>query len=54
MERRIRGDMIETYKIITGIEKVDASNFFQMGTFIGRSHSKKLFKKYSRLNKRKY
>ena len=54
VERRIRGDMIEAYKIITGKENVDVRNFFQMATFIGRSHSKKVFRKYSRLNKRKY
>jgi len=54
VDRRIRGDMIETYKIITGKEKVNARNYFQMATFIGRSHSKKVYRKYSRLNKRKY
>ena len=29
-ERRARGDMIETYKIITGKEKVNPRKFFQM------------------------
>ena len=28
-DRRLRGDLIETYKIITGKEKVDASQFFR-------------------------
>ena len=29
-ERRVRGDMIETYKIITGKEDIDPSKFFEM------------------------
>ena len=52
-ERRKRGDMIETYKLLSGKEKVDSNIFFTPATFRGRSHSKKLFKKYARLNVRK-
>ena len=29
-ERRIRGDLIETFKIMTGKEKVDRRQFFQL------------------------
>ena len=29
-ERRVRGDMIETYKIITGKEKVNRDKFFKI------------------------
>ena len=54
VDRRVRGDMIETYKIISGKEKVDPGKFFQLATFRGRSHSKKIYRKYSRLNVRKY
>ena len=54
VERRIRGDMIETYKIISGKERVDPGKFFQMNNFRGRSHSRKIYEKYSRLNIRKY
>ena len=54
VDRRVRGDMIETYKIISGKEKVDPAHFFQMATFRGRSHSKKIYRKHSRLNVRKY
>ena len=52
-DRRIRGDMIETYKIMSGKEKLNSRNLFQPSRFIGRSHSMKLHKKYSRLNMRK-
>ena len=45
-ERRHRGDMIETYKILTGKERIDPNTLFQTATFRGRSHSKKLFRKY--------
>ncbi|CAL4141407.1 unnamed protein product, partial [Meganyctiphanes norvegica] len=47
-ERRIRGDMIETYKILTGKEDVNPDTFFQMAPVRGNSettHSLKLFKK---------
>ena len=54
VDRRIRGDMIETYKILSGKEKVNPIKFFKPASFIGRSHSRKIFRKYSRLNKRKY
>ena len=52
-ERRIRGDMIETFKIISGVEKLNSRRLFQMSAFRGRSHSKKLYPKYARLNLRK-
>ena len=54
VERRIRGDMIETYKIISGKERVDPSGFFKMAHFRGRSHPKRVYKEHSRLNMRKY
>ena len=54
VDRRVRGDMIETYKIISGKENVERENFFQMATFRGRSHSRKVYRKYSRLNIRKH
>ena len=46
--------MIETYKIISGKERVDPGKFFQMANFRGRAHPKKIYKKNSRLNIRKY
>jgi len=44
--RRLRGDLIETFKIITGKEHVDSSKFFQLSDVTSglRGHSLKLFK----------
>ena len=51
-ERRVRGDMIETYKIITKKEKVNPDKFFQMipdPEFEGpRTRKKKIFKKFAK------
>ena len=49
-ERRVRGDMIETYKIITRKEKVNPDRFFQMiPNRVGpRARDRKIFKKRSR------
>ena len=56
-ERRIRGDMIETYKIITGKEDINPGKFFTMAPVRGDpelTHNKKIYKKSFRLDKRKY
>ena len=53
VDRRVRGDMIETYKIMTGKEKLERRKLFQMATLWGRYHTKKIYWKYSRLNIRK-
>ena len=39
--RRLRGDLIETYKILTGKERVDSRLFFQLSADIDnlRGHS---------------
>ena len=53
--RRLRGDLIETFKILKGIEDIDATKLFtlsHMGTT--RGHSLKLFKQHSRINIRKF
>ena len=53
--RRLRGDLIETYKILTGKEKINSEQLFQKATTIElRGHSLKLYKKSSRLDIRKY
>ena len=47
-ERRVRGDMIETYKIMTGKENVDRDKFFQIIPTRGDPqlrHNMKLYKK---------
>ena len=56
-ERRVRGDMIETYKILTGKEDTKWSRFFQMAQERGDpelARGLKLFPKRPRLDKRKY
>ena len=53
--RRLRGDLIETYKILTGKENIDSSHLFQKANTTDlRGHSLKLYKKRSRLDVRKY
>ena len=54
-ERRIRGDSIETFKILSGFENIDSGHFFQLSDtrYSLRRHSKTLFKKRSRLEIRK-
>ena len=52
--RRVRSDLIQTFKIINGIRKVDKSLFFETDSGGRRGHSSRLFKKRSRLDNRKY
>ena len=56
LERRIRGDLIETFKIMTGKERVDRSQFFQLFTceYQLRGHTMKLSKQRTSLDVRKY
>ena len=54
-QRRLRGDLIETYKILTGKEKINSDQLFQKATTTElRVHSLKLHKKSSRLELRKH
>ena len=43
--RRSRGDMIETFKIIKGLENINSEQFFIKSTTNLRGHNCKLFKK---------
>jgi len=45
-KRRLRGDLIEVYKILNEKDRVDKANFFQpaLDTYGLRGHSQKLFK----------
>jgi len=54
--RRIRGDLIENFKILTGIEKVDMEQFFELSDtgYNFRGHSKRLTVNSCRLDSRKY
>ena len=51
--RRVRGDMIEVFKILSGIENVEANTFFKLSVTTNlRGQSKKLFKNRARLQLR--
>ena len=43
-QRRERGDLIETFKILKGLERTQPSYFFQLADTDTRGHSLKLFK----------
>ena len=56
-ERRVRGDMIETYKILTGKEDTKWNRFFKFAPERGDqdlARGLKLFHKRHKLDKRKY
>ena len=44
-DRALRGDMIETFKILTGKLKVDPTHFFELSTGMTRGHHLKLKEK---------
>lgn len=52
--RRLRGDMIEMYKILTGKYDPNVSDFVKVNTNDRRGHQLKVFKQHTRLNLRKY
>ena len=54
-KRRLRGDVVEVYKIMHGVEKVDRETFFSLTqNSRTRGHPMKLTGGRSRTNKRKY
>ena len=53
-ERRVRGDMIQTYKFISGKEDIDPSVFFEMAAPRPGANNKKIFRQRPRLDVRKY
>lgn len=52
--RRIRGDLIEVFKIFKGFDDIDYSKFFELSNSCTRGHSLKLFKPGCRLDCRKF
>jgi len=54
--RRIRGDLIETFKILSGKDNVDSETFFQLADSSRhtRGHSLKLYKRHCRLDAGKF
>ena len=54
--RRLRGDIIETWKILNGREDIDSSQFFQMATCSHnlKGHSMRLYTMRNRFDVRRY
>ena len=52
--RRLRGDLIEVFKIIKGFDKVDYLKFFHLSTTGLRGHNLNLFKPSFKRNVGKY
>ena len=52
--RRLRGDLIEVFKIIKGFDNVDYLKFFHLPTTGLRGHNLKLFKPSFKRNVGKY
>ena len=52
--RRLRGDLIETFKILRKLEGTESSLYFKMSGTGLRGHSLKLYKEQARLDVRKY
>ena len=55
-QRRLRGDLIEAYKILNGKDIDDKATFFQLSPTVStlRGHNMKLFIPRARLHVRKY
>jgi len=51
---RVREDLIEVFKFLNGSYTVDADTFFEYDKGNRRGHSKKLLKRRSRVDIRKY
>ena len=52
--RRLRGDMIQVYKILHNIDRLDKEELFSLCERTGRGHSLKLLKKRYEKDTRKY
>ena len=53
--RRLRGDLIEVFKILNGYEDIDSNSFFKLKEdSVTRGHKAALVKPYSRLDKRQF
>ena len=51
--RRLRGDMIQVFKIVHGIDRLDHEVFFELANTSTRGHSLKLTKHWCKSNVRK-
>ena len=53
-KRRLRGDLIEVFKLLNGLDKIDVSKIFEVNSSNTRGHSLKIFKKQSRCDIRMF
>ena len=53
-KRRVRSDLLETFRIVHSIDKIDEELFFEFDSGGRRGHSCKLFKKCTMLDIRKF
>ena len=52
-ERRNRGDLLETHKIMNGLERIPDISFFTRGDTLRRGHSLKIYKERSKRDPRR-
>ena len=52
--RRLRGNLIEVFKIMKGFNDVNSRNFFSLSWFTFRCHFLKLYKSRCNVNVRKF
>ena len=52
-ERRRRGDMLETHKIMHGLERIPEVTFFARGDTLRRGHTLKIYKERSKREPRR-
>ena len=52
--RRLRGDLIEMFKILKGYDNIDSSKFFELNNTHTRGHSLKVYKPRCHLDSRKF
>ena len=52
--RRLRSDLVETFKIMNNIDKVDSNSLFPRSASTTRGHNFKIYKQHCRTNIRKY
>ena len=52
-ERRKRGDLLETHKIMHGLERIPEVTFFARGDTLRRGHSLKIYKERSKREARR-
>ena len=52
--KRLRGDLIEVFKIVKGLDNLNLNNYFEVSTAVTRGHTFELVKKGCHLDCRKF